>query len=244
VQGRSIDIVHFVAPGVLQLGQGAIGLPELPNPATEPRLRVLSTGQLTRFTLQVGAWACVFSSPLGNQSEMGLRLAADTLAQLRPMMLLHHEMRLDLDNAALAKAYRLLTRTQPGDPPQDPSVFLYCQPFQIDAEPRKHELLTAGRIKPVAPTDKVRSLVAGPTATPTWVSASQRYVEQYEWQLNRWQATGASTAPEDVSAGVTRALELIQGVVDRYADTPAATPPPTDTAPPLDISTPRRRFPT
>jgi hypothetical protein len=171
---------------------------------------------------------------------MGLRLAADSLAQLRPTTLLHHEMRLDPGNAALGAAYRLLTGTAPGDAPRDPSVFLYCQPFQIDAEPRKDELLTADQVIAVEPTDKVRSLVAGADATPTWVSASQRYVEQYEWQLNRWQGTEPPPEHEDVSAGVTRALELIQGVVDRYAETPAAT---ADTVPPLDISTPPWRQP-
>ena len=56
----------------------------------------------------VGAWSAAFSSPEQNYSEMGLRLFADTIAQMRLGPVLHHETRLDPQREALADAYRFL----------------------------------------------------------------------------------------------------------------------------------------
>ena len=229
--GESVDVMHFLAPAVIRLDQGALTLTGSPGGGRDTGLSVIPTAALTRFTMQLGAWACVFSSPHGNPSEMGLRLVATTLADLRPTTLMHHELRLDPGLTALGDGYRLITSPAPGRPPADPSVFLYCQPFQVVTEPRKDELLTAAA--PVAePSAKVRSLLAD-ASTPTWVSTSQRYVEQYEWRLHQWQDPEQIPAPEVLSTGVARALELIQGVVDRYADAPTPT---LDPAPVVDIS--------
>jgi hypothetical protein len=231
--GESVDVAHFLAPAVLRLGQGAVTLSGTPADPRDTGLTVVPTAALTRFTLQLGAWACVFSSPVGNPSEMGLRLVATTLADLRPTTLMHHEMRLDPGLTALSEGYRLICSPSPGRPPADPSVFLYCQPFQVETEPRKDELLAAATAPAGSePTEKVRSMLAG-ASTPAWVSTSQRYVEQYEWRLHQWQDPEQIPAPEVLSSGVSRALELIQGVVDRYADAPTTTLEP---APVVDIS--------
>jgi hypothetical protein len=225
--GQSVDVVHFLAGAVLRLEQGALALSENPADPEDTGLSVVSTAALTRFLLQVGAWGCAFTSPVGNPSEMGLRLVATTLADLRPTTLLHHELRLDPGFRALADGYRLMTSREPGTPPTDGSVFLYCQPFQVATEPRKAELLAAPPAAPpvdrVEPTEKVRGLLVDAATTPTWVSASQRYVEQYEWRLHQWSDTEQLPVPPELSSGVTKALELIQGVVDRYAYSAAAT---------------------
>ncbi|HEU4350234.1 MAG TPA: hypothetical protein VFR35_20850 [Actinoplanes sp.] len=228
--GQSVDVVHFLAPGVIRLDQGAPAFSGSPADPDDTSLSAVSIAALTRFTLQLGAWGCVFTSPYRNPSEMGLRLAATTLADLLPLTMLHHELRLDPDLAALSDGYRLMTSPSPGRPPRHPSVFLYCQPFQVETEPRKDELLPASPA--AAPTEKVRSLLAD-MDTPTWVSAAQRYVEQYEWRLNQWQEPDQLPAPDALADGVARALKLIEGVVDRYAEAPTT---PVSTPAALDIS--------
>ncbi|RZU49501.1 hypothetical protein EV385_1253 [Krasilnikovia cinnamomea] len=232
--GHGVDVVHFLAGAVLRLDQGALALSDSPADPDDTGLSVVSTAALTRFLLQVGAWGCGFTSPPGNPSEMGLRLVATTVAGLRPTALLHHEARLDPGLRALADGYRLMTSPDPALPPTDGAVFVYCQPFQVATEPGRDELPGVVATAPgAAPSDKVRGLVTDAPATPTWVSASQRFVEQYEWRLHQW--NDAQPVPEQLTDGVAKALELIQGVVDRYADAPAVepqSPPP----PAMDIS--------
>lgn len=224
VCGRSIDVTHFLAHGNLGLGQGGLTLTASPGDPDNPGLTVVPTAALTRFTMQVGAWCYVFSSPPGNLSEMGLRLTADTVAQLRPGSVLHHELRLDSGGVALADGYRFLTATDPTWPPASPATFLYCQPFQVITEPRKDELLAgAPQVEPIT-TPKVRRLLAEEPATPTWVAASQRFVEQYEWRLHHWRDQGSAGPTLELSAGVEKALGLIQGVVEKHADSPANLP--------------------
>ncbi|BFU43124.1 hypothetical protein [Krasilnikovia sp. MM14-A1004] len=216
--GHGVDVVHFVAGAVLRLDQGALALSDNPADPTDSGLSVVSTAALTRFLLQVGAWGCGFTSPPGNPSEMGLRLVATAVAELRPTTLVHHEARLDPEMRALADGYRLMASPEPALPPTDGAVFVYCQPFQVATEPGRSEQTGAA----AAPSDKVRGLVADTAATPTWVSASQRFVEQYEWRLHQWRDN--EPAPPQLTDGVAKALELIQGVVDRYAEAPAAAP--------------------
>jgi hypothetical protein len=225
VCGHSMDIAHFLTPGNLTLGQGGLALSASPSDPDEG-LQVLSTAAITRFTMQVGAWACVFGSPVDNVSEMGLRQAADTVAQLRPGSLLHHERRLDPTGDALAQGYRLLTATEPAPPPASPAMFLYCQPFQVVTEPRKHELLAAASPpeSPLEPSPKLQRALAEETTSPTWLAATQRYVEQYEWRLRKWKE-GAVGPPSELPDGVEQALQLIRDVVYRHADTPPNAPP-------------------
>ncbi|GAB1642276.1 hypothetical protein [Krasilnikovia sp. MM14-A1259] len=220
--GRGVDVVHFLAGAVLRLDQGALALSENPADPEDTGLAVVSTAALTRFLLQVGAWGCGFTSPPGNPSEMGLRLVATTIADLRPTALLHHEARLDPQLRALADAYRLMASPEPALPPTDGAVFVYCQPFQVSTEPGREELFGAPAAPGTAPSDKVRGLLTDAPATPTWVSASQRFVEQYEWRLHQWR--DAQPVPPQLEDGVAKALELIQGVVDRYADSPSTAP--------------------
>ena len=222
--GRSIDVIHFLVPGNLSSIQGGVVVSASPS---EPGagLQAVSVAAITRLAMQVGAWFCAFSSPLGNRSEMGLRLAADTVGQLRPGPVLHHELRLDQDGQALADAYRFLVAIEPTDPPVNPAAFLYCQPFQVITERRRHEFPpAASAVEAIEPSPEVRDLLAG-AETPTWVSAVQRYVEQYQWRLQRWKNDPDGVGPPlELPAGVEQALRLIRDMVHRHADTPSYPP--------------------
>ena len=226
--GESTDIVHFLAPAVLRLDQGALALSASPADPDAGRAPV-STAALTRFTLELGAWGCAFSSPDDACSDIGLRQLVTALAGLRPATLLHHEPRLDPELSALGAAYRLITGPEPGPVPRDPAVLLCCQPSEVGTEPHGRAPLPD---PPGQPTDRVRSMLADVT-TPAWVSAGQRYVEQYEWRLNQWRGPDQLPAPDALADGVTHALRLIQDVLDRYADAPTTPLPP---VPAADIS--------
>jgi hypothetical protein len=234
--GESADVVHFLAPAVTRL-EGALLLSGSPADPADTGRTAMPTAELTRFTLQLGAWACVFTSPERNPSEMGLRQLATTVAGLRPATVLHHELRLDPDLTALRDAYRLVTGPEPGWPPRDPAIALCCQPFQVITEPRRDELLRAA--EPVAePTDRVRAMLAD-VGSPAWMSAAQRYVEQYEWRLSQWREPDRAPAPDPLAAGVTEALGQIQGVLDRYAGAPTVPVPPPAVADLSDAPVPR-----
>ena len=223
--GRSADVVHFFAHGNLTMGWGSLVLSASPVAGDDPGLVMVPPATLTRFGLTVGAWCSAFSSPRDNLSKIGLRLAADTVAQLRPTSLLHHDLPGDPEGSALRTAYRFLCSPEPSPPPFHPSVFLYCQPHEVSTEPGKDELPPRPpEVELFGPSAKVHELLADRPSSPSWVSASQRYVEQYEWRLRQWNDQDNASPPPELAGGVTKALNLIQDLVDRFAETFSAPP--------------------
>ena len=184
LNGRSVDMVHFLAHGYTSRDAGALAFAESPIENEDRRsARFVGASELLAFLTQVGAWCAAFSSPEQNYSEMGLRLLADTIAQMRPGPVLHHEMRLDEDRAALAGAYRFLFDRDSHAPPSSPALFTYCHPsFLNPAE-------APGRIKrsvfPGADDgpqfekyDIIDNVYDQAESIPAWMSSSQRYLEQ------------------------------------------------------------------
>jgi hypothetical protein len=189
--GRSIDMVQFLTHGYMLRDSGALALAESPLQNQDRDFsRFVDAAELLAFLTQSGAWSAAFSSPEQNYSEMGLRLLADTIAQMRPGPVLHHETRLDPQREALAEAYRFLFGRSHAAPPSSPSLFTYCHPSLIT-----HDELTVksmnfrSRSVPSAPPataeDSISAAYAGAEFVPSWIGSSQRYIEQRRHDVER-----------------------------------------------------------
>jgi hypothetical protein len=222
---RSVDVVHFLCHGYLSRDRGALAFAQSPLKNEDQSMaRFVGAPELTTFLTQVGAWSTGFTSPENNYSEMGLRLLADNLAQSRPGPVLHHEVTRDPEFIALAAAYRFLYSRSPEPPPRSPALLLYCQPSYVAPE----QPLTRGLpTKAAFEAPMTEAVFAAEENVPSWVAATERYVEQYEFRRSektapapagrRTRGFGAvkeATAPPDP---VQDTLRQIQEIVARAA---------------------------
>jgi hypothetical protein len=222
--GRSVDVVHFLCHGYLSRDRGALQLAESPLVNQDQRMsRLVGAPELTTFLTQVGAWSAALTSPENNYSEMGLRLFADHLAQARPGPVLHQEARLDPDDAALAEAYRFLYSREPRPAPASAALALYCQPSRV-AEPALP--LTRGGfsvkgVKEAVPADDALQVVFETEENvPSWVAATERYVEKLNVRLGERPATklSATRGMKDSDTDSARdTLRQIQEIVANAA---------------------------
>jgi hypothetical protein len=228
--GRSIDVAHFVCHGYLAHDRGALALAESPLVNQDAgSARFVGTAELRSFLTQIGAWSSIFSSPPRNYSEMGLRQLADTIAQLRPGPVVHHEIALDQEGAALAGAYKLLFSGTPEQPPPSPALFIYCQPFRVKTFGAATRGLTARSAPPVDRVPELDAYYAASENVPAWVAASERYVEECELNLQkRRPEEGAAPDPsgdrERTTASLEQTLQQIRSVVARVAQSTRGGP--------------------
>jgi len=222
LKGRSVDVVHFLCHGYFANDRGALAFSESPTRNEDSRIaRFVGTGELDTFVTQIGAWSCAFSSPRRNFSEMGLRMLADTLAQLRPLSILHHETELDLDGSVLRDAYRFLYATEPVSPPVSPAAFIYCQPYRVsqveaslEPRPRSAEIAV-----PVTASINVEELSDETGAIPNWLAAGERFVEQQRLDLKRAVDLNPSSVSRSTTQTVNSTLEQMQAILAHSART-------------------------
>jgi hypothetical protein len=231
--GRSVDMVHLVGHGFVAAESGAIAFAESPLQNRDRRVaRFIGATQLSAFLTSVGAWGAGISAAENNFSDAGLRLLADSLAQFRPGPVVYHDFEDDWTAEALTGAYRLLFGNGPQPAPASPALFIYCQPFRV-AEPRgarrpRGALLGSARderhaafslstpeIAPVqVPTSEaVEFVFKGEENVPNWMAATERFVEQQIFDLNR----KAPGAVDRTHADVTRTLSQLQEIAARLA---------------------------
>jgi hypothetical protein len=227
LQGRSVDVAHFICHGYLSGERGALSLAESPLSNTDTRMaRFVGAAELRAFLTQVGAWSAVFSSPAGNYSEMGLRQLADSIAQARPGPLVHHEFPLDPKAEALAGAYRLVYDRKPQPPPASPALFIYCQPFRVRIGAEDDTQSFAAAPPPAQPSPDLDSIYQTSENVPAWVAASERYVEQCELRVQKMrpqrpnqESAKAAAAHDRTAASLESTLRDIRAVIGRVAAT-------------------------
>jgi hypothetical protein len=224
-RSRSADIVHFLGQGDISQEKGLF-VSSLPfSHADQQQRQWIDCQQLTTFLTQIGAWSVGFSSLLDNRSGLGLRLLADQLARLRPGCVFLHDIVQDIDGEALAKAYRFLYSEVQTDPPCSPAVSLYSNPRRLSES--KSEINDADARQAL----KTYTLAKGATQkildskenTPSWIAASQRYLEQLmaEAELDRQDSDSSPSR-----RGTEEALKMISELIERHISTTEPVPSP------------------
>lgn len=239
LQGRSMDVAHFLCHGSLSSERGALCFAESPLQNTDRRMsRFVGSGEIATFLTQIGVWSAAFSSPPRNYSEIGLRLFADTLAQVRPGPVLHHDLPRDTGCAALGEAYRFLYGPPPGEPPASPALALLCQPSRVERpehpglggflggliggvrrrgfspSPRSSAMESTAVLESVS-SDPLTRVFAAAENVPSWIAATTRYVEQQTVHLAERAAASADSLKSDP---VAETLRQIRDIVAHAAE--------------------------
>jgi hypothetical protein len=218
LQGRSVDLVHFLGHGYMAGAKGALGFAESPVLNQDASwCRFVGSDELNLFLCQVGAWSVAIDSPIDNYSEMGLRAVADDLAQRRPGPTLHHESRLDdLDLSELEQAFLFLFNPEPILPVVTRSIALCCQPFRVAGYEQQMRGIETLVSRP--PVFRVNQQGGPPSEEniPAWIAAAQRYVEQKQFEVNQVRKTTADrklTRTGAQTTGVERGLAEIKQAI-------------------------------
>jgi hypothetical protein len=186
---QSMDVIHVLTNAMLSLENGVLLLDQGDLKSNSPSSYAVSTQEFLAFQAQVGAWAVGFSSASNSFSDMALRQFADGLAQLRPGPLLYHDATVDPASGSLSDTYAFLLAEAPTTPRQSPAIFTYCEPFRVfdDQQPDATLESLSNRYARSNATlqvnDSVRSVFQTSENVPSWVAASERFIDLYKLRL-------------------------------------------------------------
>lgn len=219
IEGRSLDAVHFLVHGTSLGTHGAVLTPLMPsldraNPVS------LEASDLEAFLNRVGALVVGFTRLPDNWSDFGLRMLADDLGSRRAGPVVLHDPALDPGHEALAGCFAFLADTAPGRPPVSPGLQLYTQPRQVADDSTSQPPPGAGSAD-LAPSAAVQAHFDRDD-TPAWLAAAQRYLEQQEAQVMRFESESRSRTPTAAEVahfdGVAAAVRKARGVIDKHAE--------------------------
>lgn len=211
MDGRSVDVVHFLCHGYMADRSGSLAFAESPVLNADPQwCRFVGGEELSRFLIGLGAWSVAFTSPEHNYSALGLRALADEFAQVRPGPVMHHESADDPGFEQLAAAYRLMYSNERISPAPMPAIALCCQPALVAGVRR-------------APATPARTRGAGiEAAAPVadisaWMASAHRFIEQKEYEIRRTQKTNQAYSARSGRSleGVARGVDEIKLTLER-----------------------------
>ncbi len=130
----SVDVVHMIGHGYLSRDRGAMLLAQSPLERTnEFCAGPVSAIELSNYMTRVGAWGTVLTGVYDNNSAPGMRALADEIGQTRPGPMLMHSLDCDPGQHLLVPAYRVLFDDTPMAMPVNDALFVYCQPYRVQA---------------------------------------------------------------------------------------------------------------
>jgi hypothetical protein len=219
---RAVDAVHFVCHGYYAQEHGAIALASSPLVNTDRNYsRFVGAAELSAFLTAAGAWSVGLTGPPSNYAPIGLRKLADSLAQTRPLHVLSHEGSDPDAVGEVGAAYALMLARQSRPAPALHHSAMWVHPQVVSEERydvgRSAEdawLDDAGQTRLLG-TETEKALDAD--ATPSWVAASTRAIEQIHGELLGRLGETRSPPLEAVSSDdVERALNAAAEVLERH----------------------------
>lgn len=199
LDGRALDVLHVVAPGVFTGGRGAVRAPDG---------HAVGAAQLSAFLGRTGAWCLMLTGSSATGSMAALRDLADATATARPCVTLTHDADEPYEPPADLIPGRNLgplfgrafgTEAAGSAPPASPAVATWVAPSFVDG--------SALRADPPPVGPRARAALARDHA-PGWVAAYLRDLELRD----------AGQCPDDPAVTTTRAhlTALLEDLVGRY----------------------------
>jgi hypothetical protein len=225
MDGRNLDVVHLVGRSSWNESVGELVLSSSPS-SNDPQVYnlTLDLDELSLLLNRSGSWATVFV-PTTRERAQSMASVADTFAQRRAGAVMYHPLN---DLEAYNAACKLLFDQQSFNAPNLKGAFLYCHPdfthrgnstaawpsfgvllknaaVLVDRLPRPDRVLGASKEQsPDSPS-------AATDAAPSWLAASQRFLE--------------SAAFEEVRKFASDVL-LSSGILPRSSAPDPSTQPP------------------
>jgi hypothetical protein len=222
--GRAVRALHVVADAVFDADHPMLAVSQDPTRPADPASRAYVGAEDVRILADViGAGALSFGSPPDNSSDVATRVMADAVGQQRPGATLYSSIGRDPAGYALAGAHAFIVRNGYSDYGalrvlHDPSLFAYLQPKLVS----RSLVLRSPYDEPppnvnAAPDREVRSYYAQADVLPTWLAATERYIESSAASL----AVTSASADEGNLTSTKRAYE--QGAEEALAELRALT---------------------
>lgn len=223
--GRSIDYLHLVARAEPTLSGPGLALRDpVSKPKVRARVRLCSPQGLKAALTTLGAWAAGVSHPEEDAADHLLRQFADALAQARPGAVIFAD-----TDQALRESCRFVFSPTPVGPPRQGTAMIYAHPSRVpdqvvgdmssDTAVGDNTHLfeeTARFVVKSSLTARMSTVLGGapPQAstanTPSWLAATQRFVESATLDSLRASSTdalnGVSWSAPDQSTDVDRLL--------------------------------------
>jgi hypothetical protein len=208
LQGRRIDVVHFVAHGYLSGDRGAVAVASAPTVnSDESMARFISSAEISAFLSQIGAWGLILTGPPGNFSDAGLRELADAVAMARPGIAMTHDAGADLFGDEFGSCLQTVVAQRDMDEHPLPSVTCWTHPAFVEFDDAGLHLNPDGSSAFIGPATV--DALSG-RDTEAWVASASRVLER---QQVRWLPDSSEQAADP--AAVT-ALRNVAGLVERH----------------------------
>jgi hypothetical protein len=209
LQGRGLDVVHFVAHGYLSGDRGAVAVATAPTVNSDQRMaRFIGATEISTFLSQVGAWGLMLTGPFMNFSEAGLRALADAVAIVRPGVAITHDAGLDPFGEEFGSCLQTVVAQRDMVEHPLPSVTCWAHPafvaFDDDAGLHLNPDGSSAFIGP-ATTDALFS-----RNTEAWVASASRALER---QQVRWLPDSSQQAADPAAVA---ALRNVADLVERH----------------------------
>lgn len=227
--GTSVDVVHFVCHCYYGMDRGMLALAESPL-RNEDRewSRFVDAWDLQPFLIRIGAWAATFSSPPSNFSPIGLRQLAQRFAEIRPGCVSIHDAAADANGTKLQEIYRFLYTPGRQQAPKF-AMPVYCTPSMVKVTTPASRL--AAGLAFISPSNfgfelsdeefekmseqlerTLQKLQDAHGKVPAWLSASQRYIEQVRFDLDRQERELTPNAAPEIRAALSNRRDQLSKI--------------------------------
>jgi hypothetical protein len=221
--GEQADVVHLVCHAHVSDSKARLVLADPLKSSTDVSSRFVSLPALMATLDELGAWSLCLTSPSGCGMAAQMRYVGCRMAELRPGPVLVTDLEADPGSAEVEVGYRFLYSPRPITPPALTHGMLLCEPLRApktlmtQAASVTFEVATPAS----ATLQGVAAELMAAENTPLWLAAAQRFVEQRQLELARYQGrpkTGTrSQEAEAVVLGVETALAAIQKALEQKA---------------------------
>jgi hypothetical protein len=234
--GRAVRALHVASPGLATVGRPRLAIS--PDPSHSVRLAsciTIEPEDLWALADALGASLVSLAAPESRGTDVGARMVADSLGQLRPGPTIYSSMRRDPGCSALAEAHAFLANPEDRELPSHPSWFGYIQPESIQGvltEPllphhtgQEESLPVASERSPamdihstIDPDGTLASTYRYADEVPAWVASSSRFLEAEHADLgNQLAMPGEGKASKRAyDLGTSQALTDIEALVQRH----------------------------
>jgi hypothetical protein len=233
LSGNAASALHVVLDADFDLDSPLLAVQSDPNHANLRSSRVLVTADtLTALADAIGADILSVGSPPGNPADSATRMIADQIGRQRAGVTMYTSVERDPHGAALATAYAFAS-DQSGEAriPRSTSLFTYLPPGYIQNSLRRPwptqmpELLESTHLPAYGQLESRRADFAlqtrypGTSSVPSWVAASDRYIDT-QWADLLGQASTpfpTTNLTDSDNQGAAEGLEVLREIVDRHA---------------------------
>lgn len=210
--GVAVDHVHFYCHSDVVLGSGVVSFAGTPD-STDDSYRCVGTAELLAALIGLGAWSVGFSGPKENFSPEGLRDVAYAVTDARPGPVVLQETAGDPDCRELSAGLSVVWNRPPPRLPGSVATAIWMDPELVRG--RTSTASTAG------PGDRVLAeLLSTATgaalraeATPTWIAATARVLEQAE---AHWRASAPSGPVRSGRQATVEALRFAADLLEAH----------------------------